>query len=57
MGEHTAKHEKLFNLAELSLEEITTLAKINGANEIETCVEKVSTLIKRLENSVEKTQC
>ena len=56
MGEHTAKHEKLFKLAKLSLEEITTLAKTNDGDEIETCVEKVSTLIKRLENSVEKTK-
>jgi len=56
MAEHTAKHEKLFKLAELSLKEITTLAKTNDGDEIETCVEKVSTLIKRLENSVEKTK-
>ena len=56
MGEHTAKHEKLFKLVELSLKEITTLAKINDANEIETCVERISTLIKRLGNSVEKTK-
>ena len=56
MGEHSAKHDKLFKLAELNLEEITTLAKADHGDDIETCVEKVCTLIKRLENSIEKTK-
>ena len=56
MGEHSAKHDKLFKLAELNLEEITTLAKVDHGDDIETCVEKVCTLIKRLENSIEKTK-
>ena len=54
--EHSEKHEKLLKLAEMSLGEISTLAKTGDGDEIETCVEKVSALIKRLENSIEKTK-
>ena len=54
--EHSEKHGKLLKLAEMSLGEISTLAKTGDGDEIETCVEKVSALIKRLENSIEKTK-
>ena len=56
MSEHSTKYDRLLKLSEISLGEIVTLAKAEDGDEIETCVEKVSALIKRLENSIEKTK-
>ncbi len=55
-SKHSEKHEELLKLAEMSLGEISTFAKTGDGHEIETCVKKVSALIKRLENSIEKTK-
>ena len=40
----------------MSLEEISALAKTGDGDELVTCVERVSDLVKRLEDSVEKTK-
>ena len=53
---YSASHDKLLKLAELSLEEIFTLAETGDGDEVVTCVERVSALVKRLEDSIEKTK-
>ena len=53
MGEQLARPTIL---AELSLEEVSTLAKTGDGDEIETCIEKISTFIKRLEESLKKNK-
>ena len=56
MSGYSAKHDKLLNLAKLSFEEISALAETGDGDELVTCVERVSTLVKRLEDSIEKTK-
>ena len=48
MSGYSAKHDKLLKLAELSLEEISALVKTGDGDELVTCVERVSALVKRL---------
>ena len=56
MSGYPAKHDKLLKLAKLSFEEISALAETGDGDELVTCVERVSTLVKRLEDSIEKTK-